>query len=354
MTRTDMSAGPAPHSLTESDLELFDAMQDDPRGPWTEIGRRVGVSPSTVRRQWQRISSQRDAWIVTYPGKGAGVFLSIVEVECTAGAVPQVCAAVRLLPAVLNVYETNGDVDLLLETVTLDVRQLRSVLHAVAQAPGVIRVRSSTGSTIYREASRWRTGALPRTSSAGSEEAAAPNPAQLDRALTVLRELERDGRASPAHLAGVLGMSETHARRYVKALLRQKVLVQRVDMAPGVSEWPHSLALHMSAPAGELAATAAAISGMPGTRLCTATAGGRHNLYAVIWMHGVHEAVEVEARITGSLTVEVLHRSLILHAHKRMGHLIDEHGRDAGLVPWQPPGADGAAAVAEDPAPPSP
>ncbi|WP_029090331.1 Lrp/AsnC family transcriptional regulator [Brevibacterium album] len=337
MPRTDTGAGPHALGFTESDLELFDAMQENPRGAWTEIGTRMGVSPTTARRRWRQLNERGAAWIATHLSKASGATLSLIEIECAVGAVPDVCAEVRQQPAAMNVYETNGDVDVLLEVVALDVAQLRAVLHAVAQVPGVARVRSSTGTKVFREASRWRTGALPRRPAHGPEDAAPGDPLRTARMLTALRELERDGRASPARLAKALDVSETHARRYVKALLRQKFLTQRVDMAPGASEWPHILALRMAAPATRLTEIAAAISAQPGTRVCAAVAGGQHNLYAMVWMHHIDEAVEVEARITGAHDVRVLHRSLILHTHKRMGHLIDEHGMEAGLVPWAAP-----------------
>ena len=49
----------------------------------------------------------------------------------------------------------------------------------------------------------------------------------------VLRELERDGRATARDVAERIGTSEAHARRVVRRLLGNGWIQQRIDARPG-------------------------------------------------------------------------------------------------------------------------
>ncbi|WP_349827228.1 Lrp/AsnC family transcriptional regulator [Brevibacterium litoralis] len=329
--------------LSGSDYALSDALADDPRRPWSDVAQITGLTPVTARRRWQKLVDRGAAWITTYPGLDRRVVLSHVEVRCAPDSIARVAAHLSRHPRILSVSEVTGEYTFRLVVITQDVREFREVLNGhVAGGPGVLAVRSAAITRTYAEGSRWR--ALPQTPAPPASPAAeAPSPVSFTdpRALTVLRVLETDGRAGSAMLARDLGTSDAHARRLTRGMLRSGLLAQRVDLGLEASDWPHGLALHMIAPAHRLDEIAARIRSIPGTRLCIAVSGGPYNLYAILWLQDLAEAVDVEARLVAELDVVVADRNIQLHYHKRMGHLFDDDRRRVAHLSWTAePGAE--------------
>lgn len=321
--------------MSETDYAVFDALADDPRRPWSDVAQLTGLSAVTARRKWQRMVERGAAWVTTHPGFGSGAVYAHVEVQCAPGATESVAARLGAHPRILSVTEVTGDYNLFLVVAAEDIGELRRILQLTIGGSELVRgVRSSVINRVYSDGSTWRAGALP-----GSRSVSAPpapvRPGIADpRARTVLGVLEPDGRAPTTAVAEALGTSEAHARRFVKETVRTGTLVQRIDLSLEHSDWPHGLALHMVAPAHSLDASAARIRSMPGTRLCTAISGGPYNLYVVVWLHTLEEAVEVEKQLVSELDVTVANRSILLHYHKRMGHLFDADRRRIGHVSW--------------------
>ncbi|GAA2099738.1 Lrp/AsnC family transcriptional regulator [Brevibacterium salitolerans] len=324
-------------AFTESDLALIDAMQEGPRAAWSDVGRRIGASAATARRRWERLSGSGLAWIVTQPGRASGTVVSIIDLACGSDSVAHVGAALTVHPQIIQIAEVTGSFALSLIALTPDLPALRRLLRMVAEVPGVEQVRPSVGTVVYRDGSHMRTGALPGTSGSAPPNAASRETLQDARPRAVLRALETEGRAPSTALAQALGVSQAHARRYTRSLFELGVLSSYIDVAQPATGWPYALVLQMTAPAASLDRTVAAVSALPRTRLCLALSGGPHNLHAVVWLSHVRDAVEFEARITASHEVQVAHRGVVLHYHKRGGSILDEDGRRTSHLPWTAP-----------------
>ncbi|GAA3657035.1 AsnC family transcriptional regulator [Microbacterium marinilacus] len=321
--------------LSESDLALIDAMQDDPRAAWARIGAAVGVSAPTARRRWQRLVDADAAWITSHPGWASGVVTALIAVQCRAGHADATARDMVRLPEVMTVAAITGDHDLLLTVFVDDMRGLRRLAQGVLAAhEGVARVRTMLMTRVFRDGSHWRAGS---SGGARTDEGRRPggslSPAAVAAAVAVL---ERDGRAPSADLARALGTSEAHARRLVQRGVREELIVQRVDVRLDQPHWPHWLVLWMVVPAAQLHETALRISRLPLARVCAALAGGSANLYTVVWLRSLSEAPDVEAQIVRGHDVHVTDRSILLHYSKRMGHVFDDDQHHVGHVPWAP------------------
>jgi len=240
-------------------------------------------------------------------------------------------------PRIVTVSAQTGDRDLGLIIFAEDLTELRRIVQRdLGSHADVLHVRSSIMTRVFREGSHWRAGVLGGTSREASAGPTATVARQLGAPTTraVLGELERDGRAPTARIAEALGTGEAHARRSVHRLLESRRIVQRVDVTLDQPHWPHSLALWMVVPAGQLDEAAQRIGELPTIRLCAALAGGASNLYVIAWLRSLEQAAEIEAQITRGLPARVLDRSLLLHYYKRLGHLFDDQRRRVGQVPW--------------------
>lgn len=331
-------AADAARLLSESDLELIEALQRDPRAPWAQIAAVIGASAPTARRRWERLVADGSAWITSYPGMHDGLVVGLVEVRCRPGTSDEVAAELVTHARIVTVSAQTGDRDLGLIVFADNVAELRRILqHGLGGHADIVGVRTSIMTRVFREGSHWRAGVLGSAEREGESER---QPARAMRALTdpatlrVLHELELDGRAPTARIAERLGTGEAYARRTVRRLLESRRVVQRVDVTLAQPHWPHSLALWMVVPAAQLDEAARRIGELGATRLCAALAGGASNLYAIVWLRSLEEAAEIEAHITRGLPARVLDRSLVLHYYKRLGHLFDDDRRRAGQVPW--------------------
>lgn len=337
MSDMDLHAAEPTARLSRSDLALIEALQRDPRAPWSQVAAPLGVSAPTARRRWERLVADGSAWITSYAGMGAGLVAGLVEVRCRPGTSDDVAARLVQHPRIVTVSAQTGDRDLGLIIFAADLSELRRILQRDLGAhDDVVGVRSSIMTRVFREGSHWRAGVLggtEPTTAEGPSGAFAPAPT-APTTLAVLGELERDGRAPTARIAAALGTGEAHARRTANRLLESRRIVQRVDVTLDQPHWPHSLALWMVVPAGQLDEAARRIGELPTTRLCAALAGGASNLYAIVWLRSLEQAAEIEAQITRGLPARVLDRSLLLHYYKRLGHVFDDERRRVGQVPW--------------------
>lgn len=331
--------------LTETDFELVDALQDDVRRPWTELARQLGRSPATVRRRWHSLQEAGAAWFSTYPGPGSGAEFAVVEVVCAPEDVTALASRLAQHPKIMTVSEVTGDIDLLCWVVAEDMTVLREVIrHGIGAAPGVRAVRDAPVTSLYSDGSQWRAGALPDSHHArrtGGSAAAA----ELSRSIAeprmgrMTRRLEQDARTSSGALSEELALSPAHTRRLLTRTLQDRILTQRVDLATDGSLFTHAMALHLSVPLQELDRVAHRISRLSDTRLCAAVAGERHNLHVVMWLRSLSGAKAAEEAVLRDEDIRVRGRRIVLHYHKRLGHLFDDAGRHTGVVSWVPSGS---------------
>lgn len=324
--------------FTELDLALIDALQARPRAPWAGIGDALGVSGSTAARRWERLVSGGLAWLTAYAGFGV-TCIGYVEVDCRPADVMATADRLAELGWVASVEHVAGSCDLLLIVSTVDLPTLSAAATSdIGALPGVTATRVRLATRLYREGGDWQVGSLEpaqRTSlgAANAAEAAATGGLGHDD-LPLLAVLGRDGRASYASVAGRLGIAEHVARRRIQRLVGAGQVVFRCDFAHELAGWPVTATFRAWLPPGRLDQVGRELSTMPEVRLCVAVTG-EANLFATVWLHSVDAGHRLETLLGRRFPeLRMMDRAVALRTVKRMGRLLDEHGRATGFVPF--------------------
>ncbi len=334
--------------LDEDDLALAEALQRDPRAPWTTVGEVVGTNAVTASRRWERLRSIGAAWVTGAPGPGSphAQCLAYVDVTCLPSAKTRVAQELAGDPHALSIDITAGSSDLLLTVAAVDLRTLgRYLLERLDRIPGVTGTRARIATRLYAEGSLWRLGVLPGAVAIGGPlTAARGGPTDtLDREL--MSALGEDGRASYAALALATGTSQPTARRRIERLVATGAVLLRTEVAAPLAGWPVSIVMSADAPAGRLDDVATSLGRLRQVRLC-ATLAGTPSLILVAWLASLDDVHRFEQELLHTAPdVEVLDRLVVLRAVKRMGHLLDADGRAVGAVRmdvWRDPVASGA------------
>ena len=322
-------------ALNEDDLALVEALQRDPRAPWTSVAEVVGTNAVTVSRRWERLRASGAAWVTGAPGPGShhAQVLAYVEVTCMPSEKTRVAQELAGDAHALSVDITAGGRDLLLTVAAVDLPTLgHYLLERLDRVPGVTATRARIATRLYAEGSTWRLGVLP---SAGAVGRAMPTirPAVLDEVdRELMSALGEDGRVSFATLASATGISQPTARRRVERLISSGAVLLRTDVAAPLAGLPVMVVLSADAPAARLDEVAARLGRLRQVRL-SATLAGTPSLLVTAWLPSLEEVHRFEQELVQQVPeVDVVDRLLVLRAVKRMGHLLDLEGRATGTV----------------------
>jgi DNA-binding Lrp family transcriptional regulator len=322
-------------ALHEDDLALIEALQRDPRAPWTSVAEVVGTNAVTASRRWERLRDSGAAWVTAAPGPGSyhAQLLAYVEVTCVPSEKTRVAQELAGDAHALSVDITAGGRDLLLTVAAVDLPTLgHYLLERLDRVPGVTGTRARVATRLHAEGSTWRLGVLPPVG-ATSRVVPAIRPAVLDEVdRELMSALGEDGRASFATLASVTGISQPTARRRVERLIGSGAVLLRTDLAAPLAGLPVMVVLSADAPAGRLDDVAARLGRLRQVRL-SATLAGTPSLLVTAWLSSLEDVHRFEQELVRRVPeVDVVDRLLVLRAVKRMGHLLDLEGRATGTV----------------------
>ncbi|WP_448616132.1 Lrp/AsnC family transcriptional regulator [Modestobacter sp. URMC 112] len=329
-------------ALDEDDLALVEALQRDPRAPWTTVADLVGTNAVTASRRWERLRSSGAAWVTGTPGPGShhAQVLAYVEVTCLPSLKTRVAQQLAADAHALSVDITAGGRDLLLTVAAVDLPTLgRYLLERLDRVPGVTATRARIATRLYAEGSTWRLGVLPPAGASGAMPAIRPAVLDdVDREL--MSALGEDGRASFATLAQATGISQPTARRRVDRLVSSGAVLLRTDVAAPLAGLPVMVVLSADAPAGRLDDVAARLGRLRQVRL-SATLAGTPSLLVIAWLSSLEEVHRFEQDLVHQVPqADVVDRLVVLRTVKRMGRLLDPDGRATGTVAmdvWREP-----------------
>ena len=329
-------------ALDEDDLALVEALQRDPRAPWTTVADVVGTNAVTASRRWERLRASGAAWVTGTPGPGShhAQVLAYVEVTCLPSLKTRVAQQLAADAHALSVDITAGGRDLLLTVAAVDLPTLgRYLLERLDRVPGVTATRARIATRLYAEGSTWRLGVLPPAGASGTMPAIRPAVLDdVDREL--MSALGEDGRASFATLAQATGISQPTARRRVDRLVTSGAVLLRTDVAAPLAGLPVMVVLSADAPAGRLDDVAARLGRLRQVRL-SATLAGTPSLLVIAWLSSLEEVHRFEQDLVHQVPqADVVDRLVVLRTVKRMGRLLDPDGRATGTVAmdvWREP-----------------
>ncbi len=322
-------------ALDEDDLALAEALQRDPRAPWTTVAEVVGTNAVTASRRWERLRATGAAWVTGTPGPGShhAQVLAYVDVTCMPSEKTRVAHELARDAHALSVDITAGGRDLLLTVAAVDLPTLGSyLLERLDRVPGVTGTRARIATRLHAEGSTWRLGVLPANGASG---AAMPfiRPAVLDEVdRELMSALGEDGRASYAALAAATGISQPTARRRVDRLIGSGAVILRSEVAAPLAGLPVMVVLSADAPAGRLDDVASRLGRLRQVRL-SATLAGTPSLLVTAWLPSLEEVHRFEQELVHQVPeADVVDRLVVLRSIKRMGRLLDPWGRATGTV----------------------
>jgi DNA-binding Lrp family transcriptional regulator len=129
------------------DRSIIDALRRDARTSFADVGAKVGLSASAVKRRVDRLRATgaiRGFTAVVDQAALGWTTEAFVEVYCgdrTSPTVIRDCVARH--PEVVAAYTVTGDADALLHLVAADTRHLEAALERIRQEPEIQRTRSS-------------------------------------------------------------------------------------------------------------------------------------------------------------------------------------------------------------------
>jgi DNA-binding Lrp family transcriptional regulator len=318
--------------LSASDLALVEALQRDPRAPWTRIAAAVGTDATTAARRWERLQAAGLAWLTAYSTPPTTT-VGYVDLACLPDALSELTRELCGWPSVFSVERTTSRFALFLGLAARDLDALDALVTGrIGTLPGVREVRLAVATRVYREGSGWLVDALAPEQRAVLDDTAVQArlvvPQQWnDRGLRALVEsLGEDGRRSYAVLARDCGMSESAVRRTLARMLRNHELDFRCDLAHVPAGWPVIAGYRLDTRATELDRAGAAIAQLPETRLSAAVVG-EGNLVVSAWLRVPADCPAYETRLAEAAPgARVLDRAITLRMPKRMGRLLSPHG----------------------------
>ncbi|QLY30535.1 Lrp/AsnC family transcriptional regulator [Nocardia huaxiensis] len=341
---------PAVTLLSEDELALIHALQLRPRASWSELGSVLGVDPVTAARRWQRLSGRHEAWVGISPGPRLfdRVCAAYIDIDCAAGEAGAVARALSAHPHMLTIERAAGAHRLLATVATRDLAAMsRYTLDVLPVLPHVTGVHARLITHMFTEGGDWRIDALApdqrtQLTPAPAKSAPARDRSQItdtDRVLLAL--LARDGRATHAALATVLGISAATVKRRMDELVRLGLLRFRCDFARPLGGWPVAVTFWATAPAGAVQRIGQALVALPETRNCAAVSG-THNLALQASLHSVADVLRFETQLAASHPeLSIAERVVSLRHDKLLGRVLDPQGRSISVVVpdiWGEPG----------------
>ncbi len=133
-------------ALDDSDRQIVAALVSDARASYAEVGARVGLSASAVKRRVDRL---RGSGAITGfsarvdPAALGWTTEAYVELFCRGRTSPaDITAAVSRFPEITAACTITGDADALLHISAADVRHFEQVVERISAEPFVVRTRS--------------------------------------------------------------------------------------------------------------------------------------------------------------------------------------------------------------------
>ncbi|QKW30417.1 AsnC family transcriptional regulator [Streptomyces seoulensis] len=197
-------------NLTETDLELVEALREDGRASFESLAGRVGLSRKAVRSRVLRLFDDGVLRVVAtvrpeFDGIHATAHLSV---GVTGARRDDVARMLADQDETVFVSIVSGRAGVVAEIRTTDLRRLGNVVDRLRGAEGVTRVETLVYTDVVKEPHL-----PPPRAAAGTD----PAVDRLDRTLVDL--LRADGRTSYADLAAHVGLSAAATRARVRNLL---------------------------------------------------------------------------------------------------------------------------------------
>ncbi|QMU78543.1 AsnC family transcriptional regulator [Streptacidiphilus sp. PB12-B1b] len=279
-------------SFDELDRQLVNALQLDPRIPFSRLASVLGVSDQTVARRYSRLRTEGLIRVLglTDP-EVLGEDRWMVRVQCTPDAASAIAEALARRDDTTWVSLNSGGTEIsCVARAGVDQEEHALLLQRLPRTPSVVGVTAHcVMHTFFGGAmslvTKWDTLApeqvallTPPPPSRGAER-----PVRLDEGdKRLLAVLAQDGRASLGELAAATGWSQSTVRRRMAELHDSGALYFDMEFERRIFDLTARALLWLSVAPAELAATGEALAEHPEVAYACATTGAT-NVHAVVF-----------------------------------------------------------------------
>ncbi|MFC0622620.1 Lrp/AsnC family transcriptional regulator [Kribbella deserti] len=133
--------------MDATDRRLLDALRENGRASWAELGRTVGLSGPSVQERVRRLEERGIVLgyraVVAPERVGLGTSALVGLFQRDDAETDDVVAGVRAIPAVEDCWFVAGDEELVVKVRVADVAQLEAVVGSLRRVQGVVRTRTT-------------------------------------------------------------------------------------------------------------------------------------------------------------------------------------------------------------------
>jgi DNA-binding Lrp family transcriptional regulator len=295
----DISVTEASPDLDEVDRQIIAELQDDGRQTYGRIAEAVGLTEAPARQRVARLI--RDGLIeivaITNPGALGFRLRATIGLRCD-GDLEPIAATLSEVDEIDWLVATAGRYDLMAELRCVDEQHLYALLaDRIRVVPGVRTAETFLYLNLFKSAIPWPPGSGRRVP---DEPAGARRRPPVLPALTgsgepvvlddtdhrIIAELQDDGRRTYGKIADAVGLGLVSTRQRVTRLIDSGVIQIAAIISPRVADTLRRAVIGLRC-AGDLDATAAALSEVPEIDKLMATVGG-FDLIAEIYHSGEH------------------------------------------------------------------
>lgn len=205
---------PAAHNgrivLTGHDHAIFAELQRDGRLPFTALGARIGLSEAQVRRRVKWLT-EADVFAVTavaHPSVLGLGCMAWIGLEVRPGEAEAVAQTLVTTSGVDYVVISSGRFNVMCEVACEDPGALDPIVLGMRRIEGVERTETFVYLALRHQQFQWLPSRQAEHGAAGVTGVRESSRQLEPLDIAIIRELERDGRASFRDVARVLGVSE--------------------------------------------------------------------------------------------------------------------------------------------------
>jgi DNA-binding Lrp family transcriptional regulator len=314
-------------TLDELDRKLLQALQLDGRAPFSRIAAVLGVSDQTIARRYKRLRGSGDLRVLGMTDESrVGRTMWVVRLHCTPDGADRLAGALARRADTIYVAIISGGTEI---TCAMRPRSDRErdelLLDRLHHTPRVVGISAHC---VLNSFYGGPAGTLNKISALSREEEAAlrlvpAEPPEGPLAVTeadetLLKVLQRDGRATMSELQAASGLSEDAVRRRLAHLRDTGVLYFDVQYTQRLLGQNVTAMLWLSVAPGVLSDVGTAIAGHRQVSFAVAVTG-HANIFAVLVCRDTRELYAYLSEEIGALDgVQAVETALVLRHIKQL------------------------------------
>ena len=131
--RFNMKKQPADYQIDKTDLNILELLTEDAKRPYTEVARKVHVSPGTVHVRMHKLEEagiiEKTTLRLNYARLGYDITAFIGIFLEKSAMYDQVMSQLKTIDEISNIHYTTGNYSMFVKIHCKDTNHLKSVLH---------------------------------------------------------------------------------------------------------------------------------------------------------------------------------------------------------------------------------